>query len=79
MTGFFEGLCGSTTKDTLFVNREQPASRIFLREFVCGAASAGEREEIVRIDTVFGVFIRVNEVDTTSLDRSIWIRQPDAE
>jgi hypothetical protein len=79
MTGFFEGLCGSTTKDTLFVNREQPSSQIVLREFGCGAASAGERDEIVRIDTVFGIFIRENEVDTTSLDRSIWIRQPDSE
>jgi len=79
MTGFFEGLCSSTTKDTLFINREEPSSRIFLREFGCGAASGGERDEIIRIDTVFGIFIRVNEVDTTSLDRSIWVRQSDAE
>ena len=79
VTGFFEGLCESTTTDTLFINRDQPSSRIVLREFGCGAASEGVREEIVRIDTVFDIFIRVNEVDTSSLDRGLWIRQPDAE
>lgn len=79
MVGFFESLCGSTTNRTLFINRQVPTSGIFLREFGCGAASAGERAEMVRVDTVFRIFIRVREVDTSNLDRDIWIRQPDAD
>ena len=77
MFGFYDDLCGSTTKRTLFINHQVPSSRIFLREFGCGAANAGERQEVVRVDTIFGILIRVTEIDTTKLNRNKWMRQPD--
>lgn len=77
MSGFFDGLCGSTTKSTLYVNRQVPSSKIFLKEYGCGAASAGTTPEVVRVDTVFTIFIRNTPIDTTTLDTTIWIRQPD--
>lgn len=75
LSGFFDGLCGSTTKSTLYINQQISSSKIFFREYECGAASAGPQPEIVRVDTVYKIFIRVTKIDTTKLDTAIWIRQ----
>lgn len=79
MAGFFDGLCGSSAKQVLFINRQKPSSKVLLREYDCGAASAGYRLEIVRVDTFFGIFIRVRKVDTTKLELDNWVRPPAVE
>ncbi len=74
--GFFDKLCGSTTKSTLFINRQESSSKIFLREYGCGAVGSGPRNEIVRVDTVWNIFIQVAKIDTTQLDSVMWMRAP---
>lgn len=67
--------CTSINKHVLFISKIDPSSKIFLREFGCGAwGSADPKMEVVRIDTVLYKFTRTTTVDTTVLDRNIWHR-----
>jgi hypothetical protein len=67
-------MCGDTVKKVLFINRQKPTTKIYLREYDCGAVGVGGLE-IVRIDTVAIIFSRVEKVDTAQLDKNDWIRQ----
>jgi hypothetical protein len=70
--------CTSVNKQVLFVNEHDPSSKIFLREYGCGAWSgAAPKMEVVRVDTILYKFIRTSKVDTITLDRKIWHREID--
>ena len=70
----FSLACGYTGAEPLYVNKQQPSSGIYVRDFGCGATDTGPPStSTVRIDTVNRFFMRITDVDTAKLDKAAWL------
>ena len=72
---FGNTMCGEITDETLFIKKGTNSNRIIVRHFDCGATDSGlAKYEVVKVVDVFSIFNFVTKVDTTKIDKSIWIR-----
>ena len=71
---FGSGLCSWSTGPTIFKNVSS-SSKIVWRDFGCGAVdSSPPTIEISKVTEITPLFIYITKVDTTKLDKKIWIR-----
>lgn len=69
------GLCSWSNDSILFINKEDPSSKIMVRSFGCGAWDSSEEESrVAKVNQLTSYFIHVEEIDTLQLDKEIWIR-----
>ena len=74
-TAIWSGMCAWTTNRILFYNKSDTATKIVLRDFGCGATDSGSPTyRVCKIENISSYLIRVTTIDTTKIDRKIWIR-----
>ena len=73
-------MCRSTVERALFENRNDHSDKIVLRSFGCGATDGtSSSHAVVRAKYITSnLFWRTN-IDTTKLDRTVWVRVDDKE
>ena len=68
-------MCGHITDKTLFIKKDSSSDKIIVRHFDCGATDSGvSKYEVVKVIKTLSVFNIVTNVDTTKIDRSVWVR-----
>ncbi len=68
-------LCGWTTDKSLFVMKNDSATKIVLRDFGCGAVDSTSPDYVVvKVKYLTSHFIWISNIDTTKIDRSVWHR-----
>lgn len=72
---FGNTMCGDITDETLFIKKSTKTSKIIVRHFDCGATDSGPAKyEVVKVINIFSVFNFVTKVDTSKIDKSVWLR-----
>lgn len=70
----FAGMCQWTDRETVFINKHDVRKQIIVRDVGCGAWDSGPPfYKTVLVRDLSPWFKLVTAVDTTSIDRSIWI------
>lgn len=68
-------MCGWSTEAVLFQNKQNSSLKIATRSFGCGATDSGStRLEVFKIRPITPYFIWATKTDTTTIDKSKWIR-----
>lgn len=71
-------LCGWSTDKILFTNKAHPSVKIGIRSFGCGAVDGTSPTiHVSKIKNVTPFFIHVSDIDTTTINKSEWIRVTD--
>jgi hypothetical protein len=69
--------CSSSVGKTLFTKRDNSKVRIAISQYGCGATiTTPNKISVVQIEDLSDKFEHITDVDTTNLDREIWIRHP---
>ena len=72
---FGNSFCGNITDKTLYLKRNANSSKIIVRHFDCGATDSGPADfKIVKVVDIFSIFDFVTKVDTTNIDKTVWIK-----
>jgi predicted membrane channel-forming protein YqfA (hemolysin III family) len=75
-----DGMCLYTTESVLFVNKNNPSEKIILRSFGCGATdSTSPNMEVVKATYYTSHLFILSPIDTTKIDRTIWLPVHDNE
>jgi len=76
----FAKMCGWTDNQTLFYNINDKSTKIILRDFDCGALDSGDPVyKVCKIKNIFPNLIWVRNIDTTEIDRKVWLRVDNEE
>ncbi|HSC38531.1 MAG TPA: hypothetical protein VLD19_11680, partial [Chitinophagaceae bacterium] len=75
-----DGMCLWTTEKVLFVSKNNPSVKIILRSFGCGATdSTSPNTGVVKATYYTSHFFILSPIDTTKIDRTIWLPVNDKE
>ena|SRR5690606_32704592 len=73
----FSDLCSYTNVKTIYQLKDDPNTKIMIREFGCGAVDSGPPSVGVhRVQYYTKYFIRTSRIDTNQIDKNQWIKIP---
>jgi hypothetical protein len=72
----FGGMCAWSSGTTLFIHKNDPATKIVLRDYGCGATdSSPPKYALFKERKLIDYFYWEAEFDTLSMDKREWVRQ----
>ncbi len=74
----FGDMCAWYTEKILFENKNDRSQKILLRNFGCGATdSSSPLLQVVKATYYTSHFFHLTPIDTTKIDRTVWLPVPD--
>ncbi len=71
----FGSMCSYTTRQVLYISKQDVNRKIVVRDFGCGATDSSPATlHIQEVQTIGGLFIKVSKADTTNLNPQQWVR-----